>query len=562
MGSIKRAIAPGGATGRRRTPLDPNGGWDEAYGSEGLYQLNQLARGDLNLNQSGIAGMPKWQENLSFDETGNWRTYGTAVNGSSTLSQGRTHNAANEIKAINNWEPSVGYDGAGNMTVMPKVGDWNTSQTLKWDAWNRLVKITEGTTPTTIGEYRYDGLTRRLSKQSVEGGVPTLRHFYYSAEWQVLEERTGTQTTPERQFVWGLRYIDDLVLRDRKPAGSSSSSTSSSSSSSGSASILTERLYATHDQWHVTGVLSPTGTVLERYAYKAFGESVVLTGAYASRAASAYDWETRFGAYRYDRESNICQVRHRSETPSLGRWLSRDPLETDGSGLFDFDGNISDFLRVPSSMSLYAYVANRTSYEVDPKGLFGEGGQSGNGWGCKLPGFAHFPWHLITPEDEAAIARDCCIYRPGKKPGRGGPGGPGGPADPGGGGGGNDGVFLCCLATCAAMQFLGIDGLRDAGLILAGQPFIPKARNMGGMSKGTSLAAYIANLVFGNAQQGFQLPMLSGGWTKPRIAWSKTAARTAGRAVPVIGWGLVLLDAAQMGECTAQCMGSPGAFGC
>ena len=36
--------------------LDPNGGWDEAYSYEGLYQLNQLARGDLNLNQSGIAG--------------------------------------------------------------------------------------------------------------------------------------------------------------------------------------------------------------------------------------------------------------------------------------------------------------------------------------------------------------------------------------------------------------------------------------------------------------------------------------------------------------------------
>lgn len=32
---------------------------------------------------------------------------------------------------------------------------------------------------------------------------------------QVIEERVDSSTTAERQFTWGTRYIDDLVMRTR-----------------------------------------------------------------------------------------------------------------------------------------------------------------------------------------------------------------------------------------------------------------------------------------------------------------------------------------------------------
>ena len=49
------------------------------------------------------------------------------------------------------------------------------------------------------------------------GGVAgDTRHYYYSDSWQIVEERVSSHPTiPERQFFWGIRYVDDLVVRDR-----------------------------------------------------------------------------------------------------------------------------------------------------------------------------------------------------------------------------------------------------------------------------------------------------------------------------------------------------------
>jgi len=63
-----------------------------------------------------------------------------------------------------------------------------------------------------VATYAYDGAYRRVSKTAGN----TTRDYYYSDQWQVLEERVGGATVAERRYVWGVRYVDDLVLRDRK----------------------------------------------------------------------------------------------------------------------------------------------------------------------------------------------------------------------------------------------------------------------------------------------------------------------------------------------------------
>ena len=123
------------------------------------------------------------------------------------------------------------------------------------------------------------------------------RDYFYSDAWQVLEERVEHEPAAERQFIWGVLGMDDLVRRDTRGASTGSSSSSSSSSSSGGAA-LTEHLYATRDQWHVTGVFNESGTPVGRYAYDAFGKSTVITPSWAVRSSSLYGWETRFGGYR------------------------------------------------------------------------------------------------------------------------------------------------------------------------------------------------------------------------------------------------------------------------
>jgi hypothetical protein len=65
-------------------------------------------------------------------------------------------------------------------------------------------------------KYEYDARSFRIVKKTYDNGqLDETRHFYYNRRWQCLEERVDSSTDAHRQFVWGRRYIDDLVLRDR-----------------------------------------------------------------------------------------------------------------------------------------------------------------------------------------------------------------------------------------------------------------------------------------------------------------------------------------------------------
>ena len=96
----------------------------------------------------------------------------------------------------------IGIGGSG-MSGLAKMfpdaaGNWSENLDLVWDAWGRLVSVSDGSGP--VGTYAYDALHRRTRKTA--GGQE--RHFYYSDSWQVLEERTGSSPgTLERQYLWG-----------------------------------------------------------------------------------------------------------------------------------------------------------------------------------------------------------------------------------------------------------------------------------------------------------------------------------------------------------------------
>jgi RHS repeat-associated protein len=152
----------------------------------------------------------------------------------------------------------------------------------------------------------YDGLTRRV-QQTVSG---TTRNYFYSKQWQSLEERLGTSTTSDRQFVWGLRYIDDCVLRDRSNGGT-----------------LNERLFAMQDaNWNVVAICNTVASILERYAYTAYGVVQFQSGIFVplSGNISAYDWETLYCGYRYDSAVGLYLARYRWLFGLLGGWISRD----------------------------------------------------------------------------------------------------------------------------------------------------------------------------------------------------------------------------------------------
>ena len=101
---------------------------DEFYTYDNLSQLLTLQRGTLNGGRTAISGTPTWEEDFSYDPTGNWHGsttgYVTKTSGTTSLDQNRTHNKANELTGFTTnsglaWAtPAEGL--VGNMTTIPQ----------------------------------------------------------------------------------------------------------------------------------------------------------------------------------------------------------------------------------------------------------------------------------------------------------------------------------------------------------------------------------------------------------------------------------------------------------
>ncbi len=203
----------------------------------------------------------------------------------------------------------------GNMEAIPQT----TNPTLllggTYDAWNRLVKLSEppasaGGDPTTVAEYEYDGRNYRIVKKVyVDGVFDHDEHQYLSNSNQVLEVRHDGSTTAAMQYIWGERYIDDLILRDRTTTNP-----------------LDERLYCLQDaNWNTVALVDDGGSVVQTFDYQPYGECTFLTSSYGA-STNLYAWTTLFTGRELDLESGLYYFRARYLHAKVGTFLSRDPL--------------------------------------------------------------------------------------------------------------------------------------------------------------------------------------------------------------------------------------------
>jgi len=207
-----------------RTDARPGASWtdrDFRYEYDGLDRLAQADRGAQGGSWSHAVGGQQW----ALDMLGNWDSISNDSNGSGTYTtsspdeqQERTHNFANEIEDIG--VIPFAYDKAGNMTEQGLPA--TATKYYTHDAWNRLTEVKIDAA--VLGQYEYNALHWRGVKRSRTPGAGSLdemRLMYYSANWQLLEERidrswTSGFTEDERaQTFWGKRYIDDAVARRR-----------------------------------------------------------------------------------------------------------------------------------------------------------------------------------------------------------------------------------------------------------------------------------------------------------------------------------------------------------
>jgi RHS repeat-associated protein len=300
---------------------------DNYYWYDGLYQVKQRKQGDLTGTAPDFTGITNVQQDESwcFDETGNWQKYDAS---SPSLNQQRTHNKANEITNLtgptNVVDPT--YDDAGNMTSGPQPGDWTAGYTLVWDAWNRLVRVKDGST--IVAEYAYDGLARRITKKI---GSDT-RHYHYNDAWRAVDEYDGT--TNDRRYLWGARDRYDLIMRERDKGNGGG--------------LGDEKLYVLYDAMDPVAIVGQNGGVVERFEYSPFGITTVLNGTNpdpeedfsVKTGGSAYAWEFLFYAEFQDTETGYYNYGYRYYDPKLGRWPNRDPIgERGGVNLYGFVGN-------------------------------------------------------------------------------------------------------------------------------------------------------------------------------------------------------------------------------
>src|SRR6185437_9092373 len=230
-----------------------------------------MQRGTLNSTHTAMTGTPAREVDYTLDIVGNWNAYLTKISGVTDLNQTRTQNQANEITAVGTsgglplWA-TPGYDPAGNMTTTPKVVTPTSAFTATYDAWNRMTSLSSG--GSTVATYQYDGRNRRSVK--VTAATSETRHFYYTSAWQDIEERTGASTSMDQQYVWGLRYVDELVCRD---------------------DATPERLYALQDaNFNLTSISDTSGAVQERYLFDPYGYRTVMDASWGVIGASAFAW--------------------------------------------------------------------------------------------------------------------------------------------------------------------------------------------------------------------------------------------------------------------------------
>ena len=381
----------------RANPTDPSQHYDWLYGYDGLQRLKTGNRGTLNGTQTAITN-PQFGQCWTLDPTGNWSALQQSDDGTTwTMKQSRTSNPVNEITAINGdvgdlWA-TPRYDANGNMTTIPRpqlerpnwanltADQWSDLTKEEWseleaapkftatyDAWNRLTKLVDAGNGQTVQENQYDGRNyRTVTKTYANGSFVETRHQYYTDDWQCVEERLGSSSTPERQFVWGIRYIDDLICRDRSLSDT-----------------LDERLYACQDaNWNLTAIVDNAGAVQERYEYDPYGDVTFLSPSFAVRSASSYAWETLYAGYRFDTSSSLYAVRYRFYHPLLGTWVTRDPVGyIDGPSLLmqyatlsttDYSGLTDSKCKyyLPKHLSITFYSGDWATYAAD---LYNRGG--------------------------------------------------------------------------------------------------------------------------------------------------------------------------------------------
>ena len=291
----------------------------------------------------------------------------------------RTHGPAHEVLTVG--AAAIQHDSRGNMTV----DEFAISRTYDADGKVSQAVAPAGSARGSEGTYtyQYDVLGRRVRK--TVGGSSSIDTVFVSKSDRIVADYAASTApaSPTAKYVWG-SYVDELVCKI-----------------SGSTKLYPHR----NQQNSTTALTDQTGTVVERYAYTPHGDLVVLNPiSFATLTTTPLTRYTYTGR-ELDSETASYHFRARQYSPTLGRFLSHDPIlylagantyssyfsqsRTDPSGLDPFvnvggmDGDMSRYF--PPGFSPYSPGTCRT-YDVVVKSFIFDLTKSGKSAGLPRRG--------------------------------------------------------------------------------------------------------------------------------------------------------------------------------
>ena len=246
------------------------------------------------------------------DATNHFSGTAAVASGTTTVTIAAKDGSGNQTTAAYN----VSQTGAGTTLAYDANGNLASDgvRSFTWDAENRLLSITIGT---HVSEFTYDGEDRRA---------------------RIVEKDNGS-TTSDTRFVW-------CALEICEERDSSGSTTTKRFFSEGEQQGTATFFYTRDHVGSIRELVDTTGTLRARYDYDAFGRRTKTSG--------SGDTDLGYTGHRTHGASGLVMTLYRAYDPTLGRWLSEDPLGLGGG------------------TNLYGYVNGDPIGVMDPLGLSGK----------------------------------------------------------------------------------------------------------------------------------------------------------------------------------------------
>jgi RHS repeat-associated protein len=295
------------------------GGVMSGYGFTAGYddedRLTSWDRTDNTLDQA-------W--NLS--PVGDWNS----ITQNSTV-QNRTHGPVHELLTAAG--ESLTYDAEGNMTLIPlALRSGSNPLTMSWDFNNKLRGADTDDDGIEDVFYIWDALGRRVGRTA--NSATTI--YFQDGQQTLADYASGASASSPTYIYLFASYIDEVVLR-----------------SGGSGLVY----YHRNQQYSITALTDASGTIVERYAYTAYGTPTITDASGTTRTTTAVENRYSYTGREWDETLSLYHYRARMYDSLAGRFCSRDPIGyLDGESLYRINISLSEF---------------------DPLGLFCNGGCSG-----------------------------------------------------------------------------------------------------------------------------------------------------------------------------------------